>query len=94
MDLPMKSLLLKSFINNEEMWEQDAVSNFIENQKKKSDYWKWTFRFWLLELSVAGFLTVIDMELDDGSHFEKGKVLSKYKLTERGKQVIIEMLEG
>lgn len=93
MSLPLKSLLLKSFKTNEEMWDYDAVESFLNTQKIRSDYWKWNARFWLSELSVAGFLIVTDTELDDGNRFEKGRVLSKYKLTERGKDTIEKMLE-
>ncbi|MDD3987328.1 MAG: hypothetical protein PHF28_06285 [Candidatus Methanomethylophilaceae archaeon] len=93
MDLPYKSEILKLFKEDREMWEYDAVAKLMDKNRISSDYWKWNARFWLMELSVAGFLVVVDTAEDDGAHFSKGKVLSKYKLTERGLQTIETMLE-
>ncbi len=93
MDLPYKSEILTLFKVDREMWEYEAIEKLMKKNRVSSEYWRWNSRFWLMELSVAGLIVVVDTSEDDGSHFAKGKVLSKYKLTERGLQTIETMLE-
>ena len=41
-------------------------------------------RTYLIESAAAGMITAVDGRIDDGDQFSKGKLLSRYALTEFG----------
>lgn len=91
--LPMKSELLKSFLDRNEMWDYEAVDGLMKLEDSSSDYLKMNARFWLMELSTNGMLEVVDQAMDDGTHFGQGKTVTRYKLTDFGRMKIETMLE-
>lgn len=93
MDLPLKSELLKSFEDKHEQWEYDAIGDLMTENSLSSDYWKYNARFWLMELQSCGLVEPCEQEVDDGSHFAKGRILTKYRVTQGGLDRIEGMLE-
>ena len=93
MAIPMKSLLLYFFKDQAEHWDYEMVDKLMAETGKNSDYWKWQFRFWLMEFMGCGLIQDVAYAADDGTHFKDGNVLSKYKITELGLQRIDTMLE-
>ncbi|MBR2255731.1 MAG: hypothetical protein IJ856_08025 [Candidatus Methanomethylophilaceae archaeon] len=91
-ELPMKSRMLMYF-ENRDMWDYEAVDAILKEEGlSDSEYWRFTARFWLAELSISGLLEPLEEDVDDGSHFAPGKMISKYRLTEYGLQAIDSML--
>jgi len=84
MEYPKKALLLKSFLSGDQ-WDYEAVDALLEKEGVKSDYARWTARFWLMEMLSGGLLEIVEEEVDTGSHFGEGKVVSKYRITEYGR---------
>ena len=62
MDIPLKSQLLKSFEENDDVWEDDAFNALLSNENISSEQWKWHCRFWLSEMTAAGLLEITDTE--------------------------------
>ena len=56
MDIPLKSQLLKSFEENDDVWEDNAFNALLSNENISSEQWKWHCRFWLSEMAAAGLL--------------------------------------
>ncbi|MBO5519161.1 MAG: hypothetical protein J5945_03315 [Candidatus Methanomethylophilus sp.] len=90
--LPTKSALLKSFKEGP-MWDYEAVEKIQTEYGIANDYWKFTLRFYLMELSGGGMLEVIEEDLDNGSHFKPDSVVFKYRLTDFGKMRVETLLE-
>ena len=92
-ELPMKSKILMMF-EEKDYWDFEAVENLLLLESKQdSDYWRYNARFWLAELAINGLLEIIEEDVDaDGVHFEPNMVMTKYRLTEFGKQSIDSML--
>lgn len=90
--LPTKSALLKSFKDGP-MWDYEAVSKIQNEYGIDNDYWKFTLRFYLMELSGGGMLEVIEEAIDDGSRFKADSVVFKYKLTDFGSMRVETLLE-
>ena len=93
MSLPYKSLLLKSFKEKNEQWEYDAVKDLMASCNLNSDYWKYNARFWLMELQTCGLIEIVEQDIDDGTHYSEGRILTKYKVTGMGLDRIQNMLE-
>ena len=93
MSLPMKSIMLYYFKDQAEHWDYELVDRLMNETGKNSEFWKWQFRFWLMEFLSCGLLQDTEYSADDGSHFREGNVLSRYKITELGLQRIETMLE-
>jgi len=92
MSLPMKSILLTYLQDGKEYWDYELVDRLMAETGNNSDYWKWQFRFWLMEFLGCGLVVDVDYAEDDGSKFKTGNVLSRYKITELGLQRINTML--
>ena len=92
MDYPCKSRLLRYFENGP-LWDYESVDKLVSEEGRKDAYFRWTARFWLMEMSGGGVLDVIEEGIDDGSHFGEGKLISKYRLTDYGRMRIKELLE-
>lgn len=93
MSLPMKSELLTYLKGGEAQWDYDLVERLMKQESKTSDYWKFQFRFWLMEFLGCGLITDVDHAADDGSKFAEGNVLLKYQITPLGEERIRTMLE-
>ncbi len=91
MNYPSKSRLLKYFEGGP-LWDYEAVNRLASEEGRNDAYFKWTARFWLMEMSGGGIMDIVEEGIDDGSHFAEGKLLSKYKLTEYGKKRIHDLL--
>ena len=93
MSLPMKSLMLTYFKDGNEIWDYEMVNRMMREFGKTSEYWKFQYRFWLMEFLGCGLIVDVDYAEDDGSKFKTGNILSKYKITPLGLQRIESMLE-
>lgn len=92
MKYPCKSILLKSFENGPQ-WDYEAVDKLMSDENRNDAYFRWTARFWLMEMSGGGILDIVEEGIDDGSHFAEGKLLCRYQLTDYGKMRIADLLE-
>ncbi|WP_406655822.1 hypothetical protein V7O62_08400 [Methanolobus sp. ZRKC2] len=92
--LPMKSRLVQILSEQKEAWDYELVTKLLAEYGKSGDYWKWMARFWMAELSCGGIFNIVDIAADDGKHFESGKVLYRYNLTDFGKARVSELLEA
>lgn len=92
-NLTMKTALVKLLHDKGEAWDYELVQEIQKRYGKTTDYWKWVIRFWTIELSSSNIFKVIDSRLDDGSHFENGKVLYKLAMTRLGKERIESLLD-
>ena len=91
--LPTKSALLKSFKEDGAMWDYDAVAKIPAAYDIENDYWKFTLRFYLMELAGGGLLEVVEEALDNGTHFKEDSVVFKYQLTDFGMMRVETLLE-
>ena len=89
----MKSELLIKIQKEGPCWDYDLVDSLLKEEGKTGDYWKFQFRFWLMEFLGVGLIKDVEYAPDDGSHFSEGNVLMKYEITDLGLQRIHEMLE-
>lgn len=93
MKLPMKSRLLQLlYEKKDEAWDYELVSQVLEEYGKSNKRWRWTVRFWTAELVSSGLFHVTEVAVDDGTHFGKGKVLYRFKISEEGKSRALEYL--
>lgn len=81
MKYPTKTILLKSF-EDKDQWDYEAVEALMKSEGTTSDYFKWTARFWMMEMLSGGLLEIVEEAVDDGSHFGEGKIVSKYRITD------------
>ncbi|MBE6517943.1 MAG: hypothetical protein E7Z70_00115 [Thermoplasmata archaeon] len=93
MSLPLKSVMLTYLKDGEAHWDYELVERLMNESGKNSEYWKFQFRFWLMEFLGCGLITDVGYEEDDGTKFKAENVLSKYKITDLGLQRIETMLE-
>jgi hypothetical protein len=92
-DLPLKSVLLKQFKEEPEQWDYEAIAVLLKKYGIDRPYWRLTARLWMAEMATCGLMDVVEQDIDDGTHFGEGKVLTKYRLTPLGTQRIETMLE-
>lgn len=93
MMLPTKSALLKMFKDEGEMWDYEAVEKIQQMYSVPGDYWKFTLRFYMMELSGGGMLEVCREEIDDGSHFKSDTIVCRYRITDFGAMRVETLLE-
>ncbi len=92
MKYPCKSRLLRLFESGP-LWDYEAIDTLVSDEGRNDAYFRWTARFWLMEMAGGGVLDIIEEGIDDGSHFGNGKLLSKYQLTDYGRMRIQDLLE-
>lgn len=93
-ELSIKSQMLYYFKDEQEMWENDCINRVLERDGKVgNDYWTWTCRFYLMELSTNGLLEPMEQKIDDTGVFGENHSLTRYRLTDYGKYKIETMLE-
>ncbi len=93
-ELSIKSKLLLMYKDGDEIWDHDAVRRVLADVGKDPEgIWKWYCRTYLIEMQTNALLEETDYALDDGSCFEEGKVLKKYRITGFGKSTVHSMLE-
>ena len=88
MEIPLKALLLKSFEDNDDVWEDDAFNALLSNEHISSEQWKWHCRFWLSEMAAAGLMEITDTDVYSEEGFAAGKLRCRYKLTDYGRAAI------
>ena len=93
MSLPMKSELLTYLKDGKQYWDYELVDRLMKENGKDTEYWKFQFRFWLMEFQGCGLITDVEYAEDDGSKFREGNVLMKYVITDLGLERISSMLE-
>jgi lipoprotein NlpI len=92
-ELPMKSKLFLLYYSGDEIWDYDAAERIMEEESLTgNDYWKWNMRFWLKELYINGLLEITAEDVDDGTHFAENKTITRYRVTDYGKEVMDKML--
>lgn len=84
--LTMKSKILKTVYQKGEAWDYELVELVMKWANRSGDYWKWLNRFWTIEMVASNLVSQVDMKMDDGTHFSKGKVLYKLRITRLGKE--------
>ncbi len=93
-EFSIKSKLLLLYKNGDDIWDYDAVQRVLMDVGKDANgIWKWYCRTYLIEMQTNALLVETDYALDDGSHFEEGKVLKRYRITDFGKRTVHSMLE-
>lgn len=93
-ELSIKSQMLKYFKDSPEMWESDCISKVLDRDSLSgNEYWIWTCRFYLMELSTNGLIKPIEQKIDDSGFFGSEHSLTKYSLTDYGRFKIETMLE-
>ena len=93
MALPMKSELLTYMKDGKGYWDYELVDRLMNETGKNTDYWKFQFRFWLMEFLGCGLIKDVEYSEDDGSKFTQGNILMKYEITDLGLERIRTMLE-
>jgi hypothetical protein len=93
-NLPMKSRLLKAFKGTDGIWDHEAVESILASEgKSKSEHWRMTARFWLMEMAGGGLIESVEEAIGVNSYFGHRKVQYRYKLTDLGKNRVETMLE-
>ncbi|MBE6527189.1 MAG: hypothetical protein E7Z63_05415 [Thermoplasmata archaeon] len=92
MHLPLKTLLLKYFLNGDE-WEDVAIESIMKSEGIDSDQWRWNFHFWVGEFTTGGLLEAVDHDVYAEGTFAAGKIKAKLKLTEYGRAALEPAME-
>jgi len=90
--LPLKAQTLLLTEQHGPVWDfavSNMLSGAIPDEKRKLRRQNLA-RTYMIEASAAGLLVSVDNSVDEGMHFGKGKLLSKYQITEYGYQQLLE----
>ncbi len=92
MEQSKKAALLVALYKNEGLWEDELIFKVMEQEGLSSDYWKWTFRYYLIELAANGLIEPTESKFGDDSNFGPDHSVSKYKVTGFGADKVEGML--
>lgn len=73
-------------LSGEDMWNYEVVERISSERNQTSRFMKDSFNFDLIEVMAAGFIEPVQSEVDtDGSKLGEGRLLTKYRITDLGK---------
>jgi drug/metabolite transporter (DMT)-like permease len=83
--LTLKTQTLLTIAEAGECWDFEVADLLTTNTgKRRQSRQRKQIRVFTIEAAAAGLLTPMDEDVDDGSHFSEGKLLSRYALTAFG----------
>ncbi|AGI47312.1 hypothetical protein TALC_00303 [Thermoplasmatales archaeon BRNA1] len=91
--LSIKSGLLKRIYEaGGPVWEDELVKATMEAEGVFSDYWKWTIRYYMMEMLANGMIDAVEYKLGDESNFGSEHSIAKYQINDFGKMKVESML--
>lgn len=88
---PLKIQILQLISINGPIWDFEVanmLSEQITNLKKRRRY-RNRIRTYMIEACLSGVLINMEDETDEAGHFQKGKLLSKYQITQFGIEILV-----
>lgn len=83
----IKGYLLRTLHQNPEgLWDHQIAGAAMEEYQLCGGYWKGLVRVTLADLYSSGLVEHAGEALDDGTHFARGRILFKYRLTDFGRR--------
>lgn len=84
--LTEKTAAMMTIAENGVLWDYEVAQMMTEGIKehRRLHRTRNQIRTYLIESAAAGMITAVDGRIDDGDQFSKGKLLSRYALTEFG----------
>ncbi|MDO5409192.1 MAG: DMT family transporter [Lachnospiraceae bacterium] len=91
-ELPLKARILIFIASNGPIWDFEVANLFSEDiiSVKKRCRYRNRLRTYMIESCASGFLVSIEDDIDEMGKFEKGKLLSRYQITEYGYKQLTE----
>ena len=89
--LHLKGHVLRVFLDKSEgAWDHEVARETMREYGLRGCYWEGVVRVTLTDLYSGGLLEEVDEALDDGTYFDAGKVLLKYRLTDFGRERMLD----
>ena len=89
--LHLKGHMLRVLLGKPDgLWDHEVARETMREYGLQGAYWKGTVRVTLSDLYSGGLIEEVDEALDDGTYFEAGKVLLKYRLTNFGRERMLD----
>lgn len=91
---PIKFRMFELINEKGSVWNYEIVKQLQSEYDMNTDYGRDCLNFDLIEMHAAGFLEEEEIVLDTEGKFRKGRLLSRYKLTELGKGQLQNLIEN
>jgi len=90
MKLHQKGFLLVELSQVTSIWDSELISKAMKEYALDGLYWMNGFSVALDELAAAGLVVRLESKLDDGTHFALGRLMFNYKLSDFGRERMID----
>ena len=89
--LHMKGYILRLLDERQDgLWDYEIAEKVLSEYRHSGAYWLGEVRVTLTDLFSSALLEEVEDRLDDGEHFGVGKVLIKFRLSQFGRNRMVE----
>lgn len=82
---PIKFRILEILLDGKEHWNYEIVPKIQEEYGMKSDFYRDSINFDILELASGGMLKDVEQKIDEEGIYKKGFLLHRYVITDFGR---------
>lgn len=82
---PIKFRILEILLDGKERWNYEIVPQIQEEYGMKSNFYRDSINFDILELASGGMLKDVEQKVDEEGIYKKGFLLHRYVITDFGR---------